>query len=70
MKKNMGTVDRSIRFLIALVLIGVYFSGIVTGTWGIVTLVLAAIMALTSMVSSCPLYSVLGFNTASKAKSI
>ena len=70
MKKNMGKLDRSVRLLIALVLIGVYFSGIVTGTWGIVILVAAGIMALTSLINSCPLYSVWGISTASKHKAI
>lgn len=70
MKKNMGKLDRAMRLLIALVLIGIYFSGIVTGTWGIVALVVAGVMVLTSLINSCPLYSVLGINTASKHKSI
>lgn len=70
MKKNMGKLDRAMRLLIALVLIGIYLSGIATGTWGIVTLVVAGIMALTSLINTCPLYSILGIYTASKHKDI
>lgn len=66
----MGKIDRAIRLSIALGLVGIYFSGIVSGTLGNLTLVFAGVMAATSMVSSCPLYRVLGINTAPKVKSI
>lgn len=64
----MGITDKIIRFAIAAVLGGVYFSGYVTGTWGLVALIGAGIMLLTSLISSCPLYSVFGINTRGKAK--
>lgn len=63
MKKNMGTTDRLIRTIIALIALYLYFGGIVTGTLGIVLIVVAAVFLLTSLVSFCPLYSVVGLNT-------
>jgi uncharacterized protein HemY len=63
MKKNMGSMDRGIRILAALVLAGLFFSGTVTGTLGYVLLAVAAIFVLTSLVSFCPLYTLLGFST-------
>lgn len=63
MKKNMGSADRAIRLVIAAVLIGLYFSGIITGTIGIIGLVVAVVFALTSVLSFCPLYTLLGFST-------
>jgi len=66
MKKNMGTADRIIRILIAAVLAYLYFSGTVTGTLGIVLIVVAAVFVLTSLVSFCPLYPLLGINTCAK----
>jgi hypothetical protein len=66
MKKNMGTADRIIRILIAAVLAYLYFSGTVTGTLGIVLIVVAAVFVLTSLVSFCPLYPLLGINTCEK----
>jgi len=63
MKKNMGSADRIIRFLLAAVFAWLYFGGIVTGTFGIVLLVLGAVFILTSLVSFCPLYTLVGINS-------
>lgn len=63
MKKNMGNTDRIIRVLLAIVFVALYFTNTVTGTLGIVLLVFAGAFVLTSLVSVCPLYSVLGFST-------
>ncbi len=53
----MGPADKIIRFIIAAVIGVLYFMNIVTGTLGIVLLVLAGIFVLTSLVSFCPLYA-------------
>ena len=66
MKTNMGIIDRAIRIVIALVFIGLYFANIVTGTFGIVLLVLAGVFILTSLVRFCPLYFPFGINTGKK----
>lgn len=66
MKKNMGNIDRIIRVLIALLVIVLYFSNIITGTLGIVLLALAGIFVLTSLISFCPLYTIFGINTCKK----
>ncbi len=63
MKKNMGSTDRIIRVLLAAVVAFLYFGNVVSGTIGIVLLVLAAVFLLTSMVSFCPLYTLVGVNT-------
>ena len=63
MTKNMGSTDRIIRFILAAVFVGLYFTNVVTGTVGIVLLVLATVFVLTSLVSSCPLYSLFGLKT-------
>lgn len=63
MKKNMGNADRIIRTLIAVVAAYLYFSGTVTGTLGIVLVVVAAVFLLTSLISFCPLYTLFGLNT-------
>lgn len=63
MKPNMGGVDRIIRIVIAAVVAVLYFTGTLTGTVGIVALVLAAVFVLTSLVSFCPLYTLVGLNT-------
>ena len=63
MKPNMGTVDRIIRVLLAIIMAVLYFSGTVTGTLGIILLVLAGIFLLTSLISFCPLYAPFKFST-------
>lgn len=63
MKLNMGSIDRILRIIIAAVFSLLYFNGIVTGTWGIVLLILGGVFVLTSLIGSCPLYSLFGFNT-------
>lgn len=63
MKKNMGNTDRTVRILLAIVIAGLYFGNIITGTLGLVLLVLAVVFLLTSLVSFCPLYAIFGLNT-------
>ena len=66
MKKNMGGADRIIRVLLAVVFAYLYFGGIVTGTWGLVLVILAGVFAITSIVGFCPLYTMVGVNTCPK----
>ncbi len=63
MTTNMGSADRIVRPLLAAVFIALYLTGTVTGTTGIVLLVLAGVFLLTSLVGLCPLYSLLGIDT-------
>ena len=66
MKPNMGTTDKIIRLALAAVAAILYFTGVVTGTLGIVVLVIAAVLVLTSLISFCPLYPLIGMNTGKK----
>jgi len=66
MKKNMGTVDRVIRSLIAIVIAILYFTHAISGTLAIVLLILAAVLLFTSIISFCPLYLPFGISTAKK----
>ena len=66
MKANMGNTDRLIRVILALVMIALYATETVTGTTGIVLLVLAAVFILTSLVKFCPMYPLVGLNTCPK----
>jgi hypothetical protein len=63
MKKNMGTTDKVIRVLAAVVITGLYFAGQISGTMATILLTLAGIFILTSLVSFCPLYSPFGIST-------
>ena len=59
----MSGADRIIRVLIALLAAYLYFAGVVTGTLGIVLIVVAVVFVLTSLVSFCPLYAIFGIST-------
>lgn len=63
MKKNMGGADRIIRIIIAVVVGILYWQGIIAGTLAYVLLALAAVFVITSFISFCPLYRLVGMNT-------
>lgn len=62
----MGKTDKIIRLLLAAIFIGLFMGKMVTGTAGVILLVLAAVFISTSWVSFCPLYVLFGANTCSK----
>jgi len=68
MKKNMGTTDKIIRLVLAIIFGVLYYTDTITGTWGLVLAIIAIVFLLTSLVSFCPLYSLLGINTLKKKK--
>lgn len=59
----MGNADRVIRLLLAAVLVILYFTHTVTGTFGVLLLIFAGVMAMTSLIRFCPLYTLCGVNT-------
>ncbi len=59
----MGNIDRVLRLVIAAVIGYLYYNGTIEGTLGYVLLAVAAVFALTTLMSSCPLYSLVGLNT-------
>ncbi len=63
MQQNMGTIDRVIRVIVAAVFAYLYFGGVVTGTLGIILLVLGVVFLATSAISFCPLYLPFKFST-------
>jgi len=68
MKKNMGSTDRIIRILLAGLFAVLYFTNTVTGVFGIVLLVVGGVFLLTSFISFCPLYTLIGLNTCPAKK--
>lgn len=63
MKINEGTLDRALRVIVGLVLIGLAVTGQV-GLWGYI----GVVPLLTGAVGMCPVYSILGINTCSLNK--
>ncbi|MCG9879773.1 MAG: DUF2892 domain-containing protein [Bacteroidia bacterium] len=63
MKTNMGTADKVIRILLSVVFAVLFFTGTVSGTLGIILLALGGVFLATSVISFCPLYTLVGINT-------
>jgi hypothetical protein len=67
MTKNMGTVDRIIRFIFASAVAVLYFTGVISGTLAIILGILAAVFLVTSIVGFCPLYAPFKLSTVKKS---
>jgi hypothetical protein len=63
MKKNVGSADRIIRIVLAVVFAVLFFTNTVTGTLGIVLLVLGGVFLLTALMGTCLLYLPFGLST-------
>jgi hypothetical protein len=66
LNKNMGTLDRIIRLVIAVVIAVLYFTGNLSGIAAIILGILAVIFVVTSSVGFCPLYLPFGISTRKK----
>ena len=66
MTKNVGTVDRIVRFVIAGAIAILYFTGVITGAPAIILGILAVVLLATSIVGFCPLYVPFKLSTAKK----
>jgi hypothetical protein len=66
MKKNMGTTDKVIRILVAVLIAVLYFTNVISGTLGVILLILATVFVVTSILGFCPLYLPFGFDTSKK----
>jgi len=65
-EKNIGKTDRIVRLVVAVIFAALYFTGSVSGTFGIVLLVLGVVFALTAAVSICPIYLPFKLSTIGK----
>jgi hypothetical protein len=63
MKKNMGSTDKIIRSVIAILIAVLYFTGTISGTLGLILLIFGGIFLATSFISFCPLYVPFGIST-------
>ena len=67
MKKNMGSTDKIIRIIIALVIGVLYYTGTISGTTALVLGAFAIIFLITSLISFCPMYVLFGISTCKKS---
>jgi len=68
MTPNMGTMDRAVRLAAALIINILYFTGFITGDFGMVMGIVAVALVVTSFVSWCPLYGALRLSTRAGEK--
>ena len=66
MTKNMGSVDRAVRTVLALIVAALYFTGQISGIAAIILGIFAVIFLLTSFIAFCPLYVPLKLSTRAK----
>jgi uncharacterized membrane protein YGL010W len=66
MKKNIGTIDKAIRILIAAVVVLLYFTNVISGTLAIILIAFSAVLVITSLIGFCPLYLPFGLATTKK----
>ncbi len=62
----MGSIDKTIRIVIAVIIAVLYFTNVISGALASVLGVVAFAFVLTSFISFCPLYPILGINTKKK----
>ena len=63
MKKNMGSTDKVIRILVAVIIAALYYAGYISGTLATILLIVAGIFIITSFITFCPLYLPFGIST-------
>lgn len=63
MKRNLGKYDRLIRMTLSALLVLGVLSNYIIGTWSIVASIVAVVLIATSLLGSCPIYSI--FNVSS-----
>lgn len=69
MKPNEGSVDRAIRVVLGLVLLGVAFAVLGIGSIpGVIAAIVGAVMVTTGLVGFCPAYAIIGFKTCPLSK--
>lgn len=64
--KNMGTPDRLVRLALIIAIAFAGIEGLMSGTLTVILGVAALILLLTSLISFCPLYRILGMSTLSR----
>jgi hypothetical protein len=66
MKVNMGTADRAIRTVVAIVIIVLWLADVISGTLALILGIVAALLLVTSVVRICPAYLPFGLSTCGK----
>ncbi len=68
MKRNMGRIDKIVRFTVAVIIAILVYYELVQGMLSYVLLAVAAVFVLTSLTGFCPLYGLFGLNSCKVKK--
>lgn len=68
MKKNMGKTDTRMRVIAAFIVLMLFFFELISGTLAIILVSVAVVLLITSLLSYCPLYAILGLSTKRNRK--
>jgi len=63
MKANLGSTDKMVRIIVAIIIAILFFTNVIAGVLGIILLILAGVFVITSLVSFCPIYAIVGLRT-------
>lgn len=66
MKSNIGYIDKLVRILIAVLLLVLYFTDVISGAVAIDLFIVAAILLITAFINFCPIWHFLGISTKKK----
>jgi hypothetical protein len=66
MKKNVGNLDKAIRVILGVLFAILYFTNVISGTAGIILLVIGIVLIFTAIFSFCPIYWTLGLKSRTK----
>jgi DMSO/TMAO reductase YedYZ heme-binding membrane subunit len=67
--RNMGVLDRTIRFICALLLAILYLINVISGIVALILLIIALLLLITSAIGICPVYMPLKWDTHINFKS-
>ncbi len=70
MKTNIGSTDKLIRLLLAIVLILLFYFEVLTDSLGILALIGALVLTVTSLINFCPIYPLFKINTTKKKEQV
>lgn len=68
MKKNIGNADKLVRILIAITVVILYYTNVITGMLAIILMAVSIVLLVTVLINFCPLYALFGIKTCKVQK--
>jgi hypothetical protein len=68
MKINLGAADRVIRVVLAIIIMVLYFTHVISGSLALVLLLVVGVLIVTSFLGFCPIYLLFGISNKKKQR--